>query len=200
MQNKKALVSIISMIVIVVFIFVIANDGFGSEGNQGTINGPKACDANCEVEAVDCIDDLNEIDLAEYRDLIEGDSSAIVMLGFSGCPWCEELSPVLYDVVKAEGLDSITYYIDCRPDGVKENDIRYSDSEDLMFLKSTIEEFLNEDRQILAPTVIYLNNGEVNGIHVGTLDGHDAAERCLTEDELGELQGVLVAEINKWMR
>ena len=69
-----------------------------------------------------------------------------------------------------------------------------------MFLKSTIEEFLNEDRQILAPTVIYLNNGEVNGIHVGTLNGHDAAERCLTEDELDELQGVLVAEINEYLR
>ena len=195
MTGKEKIVSFISFLIILAGAFWIINIDTTKENKT-----PLACDANCETNSSDCIEDLKNISLSDYKDMVEQGSDAIVMMGFSGCPWCKELSPVLYDVVKAEGLDGITYYIDCRPDGVKENDIRYSDDEGTVFLKSTIEEFLNEDRQILAPTVIYLNNGEVKGIHVGTLDGHDAAERCLTEDELGELQGVLVAEINEYLR
>ena len=195
MTRKEKIVSFISFLIILVGVFWIINIDTTKENKA-----PLACDANCETNSGDCIEDLKNVSLSDYKDMVEEGSDAIVMMGFSGCPWCEELSPVLYDVVKAEGLDGMTYYIDCRPDGVKENDIRYSDGEDIMFLKSTIEEFLNEDWQIMAPTVIYLNDGKVKGVHIGTLDGHDAAERCLTEDELGELQGVLTAEINEWVR
>ena len=195
MTGKEKIVSFISFLIILVGVFWIINIDTTKENKA-----PLACDANCETSSSNCIEDLKNISLSDYKDIVEEGSDAIIMMGFSGCPWCEELSPVLYDVVKAEGLEDMTYYIDCRPDGVKENDVRYSDDGDIMFLKSTIEEFLNEDRQILAPTVIYLNNGKAKGIHVGTLDGHDAAERCLTEDELGELQGVLVAEINEWIK
>ena len=50
---------------------------------------------------------------------------------------------------------------------------------------------MNQDEegkyQLYVPFVVFVKNGKIMNAHIGTVDGHDAHERTMTEDEQKEL-------------
>lgn len=115
--------------------------------------------------------------------------SGIIFLGFPTCPWCKEAAPVLNEVAKSKDVKEIFYY------NIKE--IRANNTKEYKELVSLLSDFLttdeNGDKRIYAPTVVFVQNGVVKGIHIATVDGHDAHdahERTMTDDEKAQLKQI----------
>ncbi len=124
----------------------------------------------------------------EVLNIIENKGSGVFYFGFDTCAWCLEAVPILNEVTLAQ--DIAVYAIDTRS--------QFSESEAGMEYKATIVDFLEEylmsneeqEKHLYVPNILFLKDGEVVANHVGTLDGHDAKERILTQEEIVELTAI----------
>lgn len=118
-------------------------------------------------------------------DIIKG-GSGIIYLGFPTCPWCKEATPVLNEVAKEKNVKEIFYF--------NHRDIRNNNTDEYQELVELLSNFLTEDeegnKRIYAPTVIFVQNGNIKGINEGTVEGHDAHERTMTEEEKSKLKQI----------
>ncbi len=159
----------------------------------------EACGLDCEVDAGDHQSFGQNLSVQEVAALFDDKEDAVLMIGFDACPWCIDLSPVLSAVVEEMGLNDLAYYFNTRPDGLKDNDYRYGEDPDYLKLYERLLPFLEDDKTVYAPTVAFIKDGEVKGVHVGTLDGHDAHERDLNDEEIEELKAILKEDINHYL-
>lgn len=125
---------------------------------------------------------------ATYQNVVDiiKSGSGIIYLGFPNCPWCKEATPILNSVAKAKNVKEIYYY--------NHKDIRQNNTKEYQALVSLLSDFLTADedgnKKIYAPTVIFVQNGKIKGIHVGTVDTHDATKRKMTSDEKKQLKKI----------
>ena len=108
--------------------------------------------------------------------------TGIIYLGFPTCSLCNEITPILNDTSKTNGINKILYYNfkDIRENNTKEYD-------DLVILLGDIlKEDLNGNKKITAPTVIFVNRGEIVGTYIGFLDSSD--EEVLPVEKRKELK------------
>ncbi len=145
----------------------------------------EVCSIDCEEANMDGYEGFENKDgiflsltMDQAVEMIEAKDTFVLYIGFEDCPWCIEALPILNDVAKQD--DKQVYYVDTRADG---EDIRNEENDAYVFLQSYFEPYLAEDKIIYVPAVIAIENGEVQAYHEGTVDGHDAHERQLTEDE-----------------
>ncbi|MEG2351650.1 MAG: thioredoxin family protein [Bacilli bacterium] len=119
--------------------------------------------------------------------------SGIIYLGFPSCPWCKEITPVLNEIAKEKNVKEIFYY--------NHKDIRVNETKEYKQLVSLLSDFLEPDesgdKKIYAPTIVFVQNGIIKGIHVGSVEGHDAHERAMTEDEKKALKQIYSNLIDK---
>ena len=148
--------------------------------------GPVADISGYEVES----QRFHELDFRKLVSLITDGKTTIAYLGYVGCPWCMELVPELATMCESEDTD--IWYLDVLSE---ENAAQDEEREKLMEL---IREHLpsDEDGQPMfkIPEIIYLQKGKILGIHVGTVNTHDAGERKMTEKELNRLRYQLKKE------
>ena len=160
--------------------------------------GAAGCDISAECDTMEPADmsayeamvgnnHFVKADMKEVTDMFDKGETFIFYVGFNKCPWCQEEVPVLNEV--AEGYDDVKImYVDARPDGEKENDLRNEENPDYVALQEKVEEILDETRKIYAPTVVWVKEGKLVASHVGTVDDHDAHERKMTEEEVETLR------------
>lgn len=138
-----------------------------------------------------------ETDLSKANKLITSSDQAIVYFGFSSCPWCIELLPVLNEQVKSAGLQ--VNYVNVRPNG--SDDLRTIENRDYVTLLKNLDEFLMVDengaKRMGVPFVAFIKDGKIVDTHVGTLPDHDAKERKMTVAEVLELNQIIQQKINK---
>lgn len=136
----------------------------------------------------------NQISVAEVVSKLENKESFVLYMYFDACPWCKELGPIVSDYLKDnEELLNMTYALNVRPDGTKENDLRYKDDDgnynepEFERIYNFIYDQLDEDGVVYVPTLVFVKDGELVYFHTGTVEGHDATERTLTDDEKQEI-------------
>ena len=136
----------------------------------------------------------NQISVAEVVSKLENKESFVLYMYFDACPWCKELGPIVSDYLKDdEELLNMTYALNVRPDGTKENDLRYKGDDgnfnnpEFETIYNLIKDQLDEDGTVYVPTLIFIKDGELVYYHTGTVEGHDATERTLTDDEKQEI-------------
>lgn len=122
--------------------------------------------------------------MEEVLALFEEGKSAIVYLGYVGCPWCEEAVPIMNEVAKAKGLTIC--YAPTYDDG------EYTITDEIEEqLYSYLDAFLEEDdegeKRMYVPYVFVIRDGKVISAHEGTVESHDAHERQMTDSEKIEL-------------
>lgn len=119
--------------------------------------------------------------------------SGIIYLGFPTCPWCKEATPVLNEAAKNRDVKEILYY--------NFKDIRQNNTEEYQELVSLLEDYIGEDaegnKRIGAPTVVFVQNGKIKGVHIDTVEGHDATERKMTTEEVRVLKQTYTDLIDK---
>lgn len=136
----------------------------------------------------------NQISLSEVVTKLENKESFVLYMYFDACPWCKELGPIVSDYLSdKDDLFNMTYALNVRADGTKENDLRYKDDEgnfnypEFETIYNLIKDQLDEDDTVYVPTLIFVKDGELIYYHTGTVEGHDATERTLTDDEKQEI-------------
>lgn len=125
-----------------------------------------------------------EISLERAIAVFKQKESAFLYFGFPKCPWCVDALPILNQVALDHKVEVI-YYIDMRKeDNMKEelkNEIVEIMKEDLWLDKET-----NKPR-LYVPDVAVVKDGVLVKNHVATVEGHNAKERKMNEEESKEL-------------
>lgn len=168
--------------------------------------------AGCSTIKVEKVDDDNNTDAIrfnkEYKlndknnvykyatydnaiDMLKKESG-IIYLGFPSCTLCKEIVSVLNESAKENNINSILYY--------NFKDIRDNNTDEYVKLKELISEYitLEEYEKIKAPTVIFINNGDIVGIYVGSI--LPDREEIITEEEKSSLKQNFKELINKTIK
>lgn len=163
------------------------------------------------------IDKSNPIEYADYDKILEviENGTGIIYLGFPGCPWCRNALPVLFDVAKENKVDTI-YYMNILKERdsyvVEDGKLVYAKDEDGNEKKGTegyhkllkaLDEHLSDyvisfegkeyktgEKRIYAPSVIFVRDGKILGIHVSTVASHENPKEPLTDKQYDELYGI----------
>ena len=161
---------------------------------------------------------------ANYDKLLEiiNNGTGIIYLGFPRCPWCRNALPVLLDVAKDNEVETIYYMniLNERDSYVVEDDkLVYATDEDGNEKKGTegyfdlleaLDEHLTEytisydgkkyktgEKRIYAPSIIFVRDGEVLGVHVSTVESQDNPKEGLTDEQYDELYDIYDNYINE---
>ena len=136
--------------------------------------------------------------------------TALLYFGYAGCPWCRSVLPVLESVAKEKNVSEIKYLDieDIRSVlELDENNKVVTTREgtaNYYKLLDVLDEYLDEyilngkdgeevstgEKRIYAPTVIAVSNGEVTGIHVGSVSTQESGYDTLTDEEKEELKDI----------
>ncbi|MBE6156309.1 MAG: hypothetical protein E7161_00990 [Firmicutes bacterium] len=179
------------------------------------LNG-KVNEANGKAYVNVTLNDTNTIKYvteAETVELLEN-GTGIIYFGFSKCPWCRSLVSTLASV--AEEKNETIYYLDVLDirssfevkDGalnkIKDGSKGYYQI--LELLNDELEDFYLEDeegnvfdtneKRLYAPTLVAINNGEVTGFHVGTIESQASGYDKLTDEQTDELEKIITNLIN----
>lgn len=153
----------------------------------------------------------NIIEYADYKKVFDvlDNETAIIYFGTPTCPWCRTLVPILLDAANEAGIEKI-YYLnnedsrDIKKLEKKKIITEKEGSEDYYKLVSKLDKFLGEyeglkDKKIKRlyfPTVVFVKEGKVIDIHIGTLDSHEDGFKELTAKEKKELTKTLTDKMS----
>lgn len=178
--------------ILLVLLILITFTSCKETTNENTSNGSSACGIeSCEEDdKATYLIAQNQITVADVVTKLENKDTFVLYMYFDACPWCKELGPIVSDYLSdKEDLLNLTYALNVRPDGNKENDLRYKDDDgnynEPLFetVYKFIEDRLDDDKVVYVPTLIFVKDGELVYYHTGTVEGHDATERTLTDEE-----------------
>jgi len=121
--------------------------------------------------------------------------SGFVYYGFSTCPWCLELVPILDEITKEYNID--IYYVDVRPQG---EETRSYDDPDCAAVIELTKEYLSLKETdpwaglpwLYVPQMFAVENGKIVGAETGIYPGHIAPEGKMTAEEAAILKDTLL--------
>ncbi len=121
--------------------------------------------------------------------LFQDQGTGLVYFGFSRCPWCQEIVPLLQKAADQNGVE--VFYVKTR-DAMKER--LYTDEQKDQ-IAPYIEEYLQDNDEgvptLYVPLVLAVVDGQVVDGHQGTVEDHDAHERTMTADETKQVQQIM---------
>ncbi len=133
---------------------------------------------------------FHELTLQQLYEAIDAKKTVIVLLSHITCPWCQALVPVVDEV--ARGRELGIYYIDA--------DREFLNDERLLKMCQEIENKTAVDEEgnpcLYLPSILYIRQGMLIDIHVGTVSGHDASAMGLSEKQRARLVYNLEKEID----
>lgn len=133
----------------------------------------------------------------EIIDVLTKDSN-VVYLGWPECNWCRTILPVLLDTLKENNIDTLYYY------NFKKLRTAYEEGKDekLVSIYEDIIDIIGKDvstvfsedsskageKRIVAPTVVFIKDGNYLGCHVGSVETQKNSEDDLSDKERKELE------------
>ena len=121
---------------------------------------------------------------------VENKESFVVYFGFEGCPWCAEAKPILKQVMV--DYDHDVYYIDTRKNPEWTSNTMIDDYDKLTeFLGDELKKDDEGTPRLYTPYFIFIKDGEVVMTHQGTVEGYDAHERKMTDEEKDTFKATL---------
>ncbi len=156
------------------------------------------------------IDNSNPIKYSNYDEIVDviKNKTGVIYLGFPECPWCRNALPVLLEVAKDNNIDTI-YYKNIKDDrdtfeikddkAVKTKDGQKGYYKLLKALDDELSDYtLTKDdevyetgeKRVYAPTVIFVKDGNVVGLHVSTVSSHENPYEDLTDEQHDELYDI----------
>lgn len=148
---------------------------------------PDACEGEgfgCTVDIKPAESSFHEISFDDAIALFENGQSGLLYFGFTGCPWCREVVPLLAEEARNAGVE--VQFVRTRDD---ERNRLYTDEQKekiLPYLQEYMSENKDGEMTLYVPLVVAVDQGKAVAGHVGTVDGHDAKEREMTEQEKEE--------------
>lgn len=205
-MNKKNILIIGLLIVVIVGVFIFGNKGEPTDGEKfkkeyEALNTEKTDSGKSYREL--SISKKNPIVYSTAEDIvkkIDNSDTFIIYFGFSKCPWCRSVIPTMFEVANDLDIDTI-YYVDVL-------DIRdtkeYKDEEivttregstgynDLLnrldnvldkykIVDSEGNQIESEYKRIYAPNIVAIVSGKAESLTTGISDKQDDAYMEITE-------------------
>lgn len=212
------LVPVLCILAVVVAHFKIVNtisDSVKFKEEYESLNGEESSSGETYKEIN--IDKNNPIKYTDYEELIDviENKTGVIYLGFPECPWCRSALPVLLDAAKENNINTI-YYLNLKNERdsyvVEDGKLVYALDDEGNEIKGTegyfelldaLDEYLSDytivfedetyevgEKRIYAPSVIFVKDGEVIGIHVSTIETQENAYEELSDDQYEELYSI----------
>ena len=131
----------------------------------------------------------------------------VIYFGWPECNWCRTMLPTLIKVLKSNDIETFYYY------NFKELRAAYEEGKDLNKVKiyedilsiigdditSTFAKDSNRsgEKKILAPTVVFIKDGNYVGLHVKTVDSQIKSSEELSKEQVKELEDIYQALVDK---
>lgn len=153
---------------------------------------------------------------SEIIDILNN-KTGVIYFGFSSCPWCRSVLPILEDAAREVGLAQV-FYLDIQ----NIRDVLELDENDKVVtskegsngyyqIVELLDEYLSEysltnekgeeistgKKRLFAPTVVGVLNGEIVSFHEGSLDSQKSGYDALDDKEKEELKKIYVELIQK---
>lgn len=163
------------------------------------------------------ISENNPIKYSDYDELLDviENESGIIYLGFPECPWCRSALPILFEVAKDNDINTI-YYLNIKNDRdsyiVEDGKLVYEldangkekkgakgyfklmDALDKHLTDYIVsfedKEYDTKEKRIYAPTVVFVREGKVLGLHVSTVESQKSGFDKMTDKQKDELYGI----------
>jgi len=144
----------------------------------------------------------------EILELLEN-GTGVIYFGFPECPWCRNLVTELISVAQNENLEQI-YYLNALSirdikklddDGnvitEKEGTKNYYKIVSILEEHLGVYEGLNDEsiKRLYFPTVVFIKDGKIINVHIGTVDSHEDGNKKLTKKQKDELHEVLTKSV-----
>lgn len=135
----------------------------------------------------------NLYEYATYDNVMDtlNKGTGIIYLGFPTCTLCKEVVPILNDVAKEKNVKSILYY--------NFKDIRDNNTEEYQALAKLLSDYIKLDdegnKRISAPTIVFVNKGNIVGVYVGIINSD--SEEIMTDEEKNNLKQNFKSLIDK---
>lgn len=154
----------------------------------------------------------SNVEYKEATEIIEiiKTGTGVIYFGFPECPWCRNLVPILVNKLSEYNVPFYYYnaydirdtkHLDENGNVVtdKQGTIEYYEIVNL--LSDFLGEYsgLNDNtiKRLYFPTVVFVKEGKVLDIHIGTLDNQSNPNVDLTEEQILELGSILEQKIVK---
>ena len=177
------------------------------------LNGQVTLDGSHEYAALEIPED-NCFVYAGIEDIVSllTDGSGTIYFGFPECPWCRTLLPVLVEAVQATAYEGPIYYYNALTD----RDARYLDeetgeivvdhegTENYTIIMELLGDYfweyqgLNDPtiKRLYFPTMVFVKGGEVQSVHIDTIEGQESGYDPLTEEQHDALLNILMEGLN----
>ena len=138
----------------------------------------------------------------EVMDVLSG--TGVIYFGFPECPWCRNIVPVLLEAANETSIDKIYYFnaLSMRDQRTLDADgnivIEQEGTKEYYQLLEAMSSVLGpyeglNDESILRlyfPTVVFVKDGKILSIHVGTLESQKDPYAGLTTDQREEIKKI----------
>ena len=118
--------------------------------------------------------------------------TGVIYFGYSSCPWCRNIVPILIDTVIENNIDNI-YYVDIHE--VNLNEIK---DELYEILKEYLRENEDGEKVLAVPDVYVVKKGKIKGHHIGTVTSYKNPYKGMNSKQKKELKEIytnLIKEI-----
>lgn len=206
MEKKKVLLTGILLIIVVLCAYIKINNNVSNNDAMKFKNEYESL--NEEGYKKIEIPEENQIKYSNYKEVVEilKSGTGIIYLGFPECPWCRNAVPVLLDAANETGVDTIYYFnalsIRDKKHLDEDGNIVVDDkgTEEYKKLVEILYDYLGEYeglndssiKRIYFPTVIFVKNGDIKGLHVSTVDSQVNPKEPLTNEQYEELKEIYV--------
>ena len=130
-----------------------------------------------------------DIDVKGMAKKIDDGDTFVIYFGFSECPWCKEAMPILNEIAKEYEMQ--VYYVNTRKEETWSSNL---DIDDYDLFVQYMDAYLDYDdngiKHLYTPHVFFIKDGKVVLEHQSTVDGHDAHERTMTDEEVKALKQI----------
>ena len=155
----------------------------------------------------------NNIQYKSAKEIISAlqKDTAVIFFGFPECPWCRNLVPILLESIEENDYPNFYYYnaLAIRDQKHLDEDGNIVvDKESTAEYKKIVEllgDFLGEYeglndpsiKRLYFPTVVFVSDGEIKGVHIGTLDEHKDPYKKLTAKQKKKIKKLFQENISK---
>lgn len=152
----------------------------------------------------------------EIIKILEG-KSGVIYFGFSTCPWCRTMLPVLEEAANEEEIKEIAYLdiknirdileldennkIVTKKEGTanyyKLLELMDEKLGDYILTSKDGKEVKTGKKRLFAPTVVVVKNGVIEAVHIGTLDSQESGYEELSKEEKESLKKIYKEMLKK---
>lgn len=163
--------SLISLVVFILSLVAVALVAFRQPVSYGERYGSEQVFVKLETAAV--------------IQKIQSKEAGLYYFGFETCPWCRELKPVLMEELSLS--NQVAYNIDTKSE-------KFSEDAKQVVSDIYIEHFGGD--RLYVPFLIAIDSQGEFKVHTGTVEGHNAKQEKMSDEEIEELRQDLKGLIN----